>query len=49
MLFFFFGFFVPALRLRYDGIDELISSEEYMNEEEVEIAERKFREDREFS
>ena len=49
MLFFFFGFFVPALRLRYDGIDELISSEEYMNEEEVEIAERKFLEDRDFS
>jgi ferredoxin len=49
ILFFFFGFFVPALRLRYDGIDELISSEEYKNEEEVEISERKQREVEEFS
>ena len=36
MLFFFFGFFVPAIRLRYDGIDELLSAEEYLNDDSIE-------------
>lgn len=49
VLFFFYGFFVPALKLRYDGIDEILSTEEYLNVEEVEIAKRKKEESDEFS
>ena len=49
LLFFFFEFFVPALKLRYDGVEELLSTEEYLNEEELAISDKKRKEAEEFS
>ncbi len=35
LLFFFFAFFVPALSLRYDSVDELFSVEEFVDGEDA--------------
>ena len=49
VLFFFFGFFVPALRLRYEDIGNVLSSEEYVDGEEVSLSARREAERAEFS
>jgi len=49
LLFFLFEFFVPALKLRYEGIEELLSTDEFINIEEENLKSKLYNEEQEFS